>query len=153
MLENDVFIQSLIHYRAYLQTLGYNDETVKNKVFYLKHFLVWIEEMASFLVELSPTIGGLAAAISSRLLSCKNLSLCSWTRNPLVLSKILPACQGGAPLDVIHFVVPGSDNIFGPWLQHCIAKYHGWSCMFSVQVPFRLQEKNPPELNNRFRIK
>ena len=44
MLENDVFIQSLIHYRAYLQTLGYNDETVKNKVFYLKHFLVWIEE-------------------------------------------------------------------------------------------------------------
>ena len=116
-------------------------------------FLVWIEEMASFLVELSPTIGGLAAAISSRLLSCKNLSLCSWTRNPLVLSKILHACQGGAPLDVIHFVVPGSDNIFGPWLQHYIAKYHGWSCMFSVQVPFRLEDKNPPELNNRFRIK
>ena len=77
------------------------------------------------------------------------MSLISWTKNPVVLAKILNASQGGFPMDIIEHIVPGCDYLFGPWLHYYVSKYYGWH----RDLPFRLEDKNPPSLNKRFPIK
>ena len=128
---------------------GYMEMNGLKPIVVLNLFKVWIEEMAIFLHELSPTFYGLPGQISQHLSICNDMSISSWTRNPIILSKILHASQGGWPTDVIQHVLPGCEYIFGPWLCYYVSNFHG----SHNDVPFRLEDKNPPFLNYKFPIK
>ena len=145
---NKVLIQEYLHQmyvpimdKQCVESNGLNPRIVHNL------FSVWIEEMSVFLLQLSSSFFGLPGGISSYLSSCQNLSMLSWTKNPVILSKILHASRGGLPSDVMQHVLPGCDYIFGPWLCYCVSRYH------NCDLPFRLEDKNPTFLNHKFPIK
>ena len=105
----------------------------------IKLFLTWIKEMATFLVKLSPSFQGLPAAISSCLSSSYDLSMECWTRNPVILCKILQVSQGRPPRDIIQHIVPGCDYVCGPWLHHQLAK-----ATFSLDLHGQFSAPYPP---------